>query len=74
LAKLVAMLGSLIVQMYGTPCSRMGRTNSVKRANRSTTSGQRQPPRTWSQRGMVKWLIVTLGTTPAWRQVSIIRR
>jgi precorrin-6B methylase 1 len=74
LTKLAAIFGSLIVQTYGTSVSRMGRTNSVKRANRSTTSGQRHPPCRSSHRGIVKWLIVTLGATPAWRQVSIIRR
>jgi hypothetical protein len=68
------MLGSLMVQTHSTPSETIGRAISVNRANASTASGARHPPRSANQRGTVKCSRVTIGVSPNSWQAATIRR
>ena len=67
------MFGSLSVHTQVTSC-RIGSTYSTYRRNRSAASARRHPPCSANHSGSVMWYSVTIGSTPYWRQVSIMRR
>ena len=68
------MFGSFTVQARPIRSPRCAAARSQKRAKRSAVAGSIQPPRAATQRGVVKWWKVTIGSRPCSRQAPHMRR
>ena len=73
LTSIAITFGSFSVHTHDRSSPKCCVARPAKSAKRAGTSSPVQPPRPATQRGSVKWLYVTTGVTPWFRQVSMTR-